>query len=394
MEDDAVHEWGAAEIALIGAMAAAAARAANAGGDVRAAAAGEWSRTVGPRAQSTAAGLAADTPALVERATEQAAERGAQAAASEATTANRARDRHRGTMPGSGAGSRPSGGSTPAPITLPATRPQAPGGAVPVRPGAAAATATNRALGTAARSVPRNAKTVWDRIINDAVNRTVAGELTIQQAMQQAMDQATREGIGFYRDSRGRKWGLDTYSEMAIRTGTNQALRDAHMAELLAQGLDLVIVSSHANPAPQCAPYEQKVLSLTGEHPNGRQTVDGQSVTVTATLSEATDKGLSHPNCRHVLTAYLPGFTEPLPVGPDPNNDGYKATQHQRRMEREMRRSERMEAGALTDAARAKAVARRRNYEQQLGAHTREWDLPRRRHREQLRGPGNPMPMV
>ncbi|MGP9622206.1 phage minor capsid protein [Corynebacterium sp. AOP34-AQ2-28] len=263
-----------------------------------------------------------------------------------------------------------------------------------MRPRKAAAEATGRALDKAARQVPRNAKSAWDRIINDAVNKTVAGELTIEQAMQQAMDQAAKEGIGFYRDNAGRKWGLDTYSEMAIRTGTNQALRDAHAAELLAQGIDLVIVSSHANPAPQCAPYEQKVLSLTGEHPNGRQTIDGQSVTVTASVAEAVANGLEHPNCRHVYTAYLPGFTEPLPVADDPDHEGYKATQQQRYYEREIRRSQRMEAAATTPEARAKAAARHRAYEAKLAAHRRQWDLPRRRHREKLRQPGNPMPQV
>lgn len=400
LEDETVAAWSVAEDVMIGVMAAAAMRAARKP-NVRVAAQQEWARTVNPRVVATASGLVADAPAMVDAATEQAAIRGATAAAQEATTVRPAAPRHRATLPGSGTRTSTGGGTTatptgtspsrriPRPMTLPRTRPQVPGGTTPppVRPGKAAAEATGRALDKAARQVPRNAKNAWDRIINDAVNRTVAGELTIEQAMQQAMDQAAKEGIGFYRDSRGRKWGLDTYSEMAIRTGTNQALRDAHAAELLAQGIDLVIVSSHSNPAPVCAPYEQKVLSLTGEHPNGRQTIDGQSVTVTASIAEAEANGLHHPNCRHTHTAYLPGFTEPLPVADDPGHEGYKATQQQRYYEREIRRSQRMEAAATTPEARAKAAARRRAYEAKLAAHRKQWDLPRRRHREQFRGP-------
>ncbi|MGP9720106.1 phage minor capsid protein [Corynebacterium sp. AOP40-4SA-5] len=407
LEEETVTAWSVAEDVMIGVMAAAAMRAARKP-NVRVAAQQEWARTVNPRVTATASGLVADTPAMVERATEQAAIRGAEAAAQEAATVRPAAPRHRATLPGSGTRTSTGGGTTAAPsgtspsrrttrpMTLPRTQPQVPGGTTPppVRPRKAAAEATGRALDKAARQVPRNAKSAWDRIINDAVNKTVAGELTIEQAMQQAMDQAAKEGIGFYRDNAGRKWGLDTYSEMAIRTGTNQALRDAHAAELLAQGIDLVIVSSHANPAPQCAPYEQKVLSLTGEHPNGRQTIDGQSVTVTASVAEAVANGLEHPNCRHVYTAYLPGFTEPLPVADDPDHEGYKATQQQRYYEREIRRSQRMEAAATTPEARAKAAARHRAYEAKLAAHRRQWDLPRRRHREKLRQPGNPMPQV
>jgi hypothetical protein len=407
LEDETVAAWSVAEDVMIGVMAAAAMRAARKP-NVRVAAQQEWARTVNPRVVATASGLVADTPAMVETATEQAAIRGAEAAAQEAAMVRPAAPRHRATLPGSGtrtstgggSGATPSGTSpsrrTPRPMTLPRTRPQAPGSTTPppVRPGRAAAEAAGRALDKAARQVPRNAKSAWDRIINDAVNKTVAGELTIEQAMQQAMDDAAKQGIGFYRDSTGRKWGLDTYSEMAIRTGTNQALRDAHAAELLAQGIDLVIVSSHANPAPQCAPYEQKILSLTGEHPNGRQTIDGESVTVTASVAEAEANGLHHCNCRHTHTAYLPGFTEPLPVQPDPDHEGYKATQQQRYYEREIRRSQRMEAAATTPEARAKAAARRRSYESRLSSHVRQNDLPRRRHREKLRKPGNPMPKV
>ena len=378
LEDETVAAWTAAETVMITAMAAGAMRAARKP-NVRVAAQQEWVRTVNPRVTATASGLVVDTPRMVESATEQAAVRGATAAAQEAATVRPAAPRHRATLPGSGTRTSPGRTSpgastsprTPRPMTLPRTRPQVPGNTTPppVRPGRAAAEAAGRALDKAARQIPRNAKSAWDRIINDAVNRTVAGELTIEQAMQQAMDQAAKEGIGFYRDASGRKWGLDTYSEMAIRTGTNQALRDAHAAELLAQGIDLVIVSSHANPAPQCAPYEQKVLSLTGEHPNGRQTIDGQSVTVTASIAEAEANGLHHPNCRHTHTAYLPGFTEPLPVQPDPDHEGYKATQQQRYYEREIRRSQRMEAAATTPEAKAKAAARRRAYEAKLAAH-------------------------
>jgi hypothetical protein len=114
-----------------------------------------------------------------------------------------------------------------------------------------------------------------------------------------------------------------------------------------------------------------------------------QPVTVTASIAEAEANGLHHPNCRHSHTANLPGFTEPLPVADDPDHAGYKATQQQRYYEREIRQSQRTEAAATTTEARAKATARRRAYETKLATHRKQWDLPRRRHREQLRGPSS-----
>lgn len=281
------------------------------------------------------------------------------------------------------------------PMKLRPPRAQVPGSTVIGREAAnAAAKAARDGLRAAHQNLPRNVRSIWDDIIRRATNKTIAGDITIQQALQQAMDEAAKEGFGFYRDGAGRKWGLDTYSEMAIRTGTNQALRAGHAQSLIDAGLDLVIVDSHANPAPVCAPFEQRVLSLTGAYSPGTHRVDDQIVSVKATLDQAIAAGLEHPNCRHAYTAYLPGVTDPLPVSPDPEHEGYKATQQQHRIEREIRKSRRMEQAALTDDAAEAARARKRRYEARLREHVRANDLPRRRHREQLRAPGNPMPPV
>lgn len=78
----------------------------------------------------------------------------------------------------------------------------------------------------------------------------------------------------------------------------------------------------------------------------------------------------------------------------DPDHEGYKATQKQRYYEREIRKSRRMEQAAIEEDGRKNAEARRRQYEKKLREHIREYDLPRRRHREKLRQPGNPMPVA
>lgn len=389
LEDETVTLWSHAEDALIGALSAAALAVsvrARSPEHARQVAAEELARTIRPQSVAVARVLQQSTPALVEAAVSEAAGIGAADAHAEVAA-----------LP-AGATAAP----TVAPATasqnpamvLPETRPQIPGSAAARGAASKAAEATTTSLGKAARNIPRNTQTVWGKIIDNAVNKTVTGDLTIQEALQQAMDDAAKQGLGFYRDSAGRKWGLDTYSEMAIRTGTNNALIDAHTAELVEVGLDLVIVSSHANPAPQCAPYERRVLSLTGEHKAGTHRIDGHTVTVKDTLNGARAQGFEHPNCRHAVTAYLPGFTEATPPAADPNHEGYKATQKQRYYEREIRKSRRMEQAAIDDDGRKNAEARRRQYEKKLREHIREHDLPRRRHREKLRQPGNPMPVA
>lgn len=235
---------------------------------------------------------------------------------------------------------------------------------------------------------------IWHRIINAASARVQSGDDTVWQALQKAMDAEAKEGFSFFRDKSGRRWHLDTYSEMSIRTSTNTALMEGHNDALVDAGLDLVIVSSHANPAPQCAPYERRVLSLTGATPRGTTRMGDNIVTVKATLNEAIAHGYRHPNCRHSHAAYIPGFTKAAPPPIDETHAGYKATQRQRYLERQIRQSRRMEAAALDQEGKKAAVARRRAYEQRLAAHIKEHDLPRRRHREKLRQPGNPMPVA
>ena len=385
LEDETVTLWSQAEDALIGALSAAALAVsvrARSPEHARQVAAEELARTIRPQSVAVARVLQQNTPALVEAAVSEAAGIGAAAAHTEVAAIPAAP-----TAPPAAVAPKPT-------MVLPETRPQIPGSAAARGAASKAAESTTTSLGKAARNIPRNTQTVWGKIIDNAVNKTVTGDLTIQQALQQAMDDAAKQGLGFYRDQAGRKWGLDTYSEMAIRTGTNNALIDAHTAELVEVGLDLVIVSSHANPAPQCAPYERRVLSLTGEHQAGTHRIDGHTVTVKDTLNGARAQGFEHPNCRHSVTAFLPGFTDTTMPVADPDHVGYKATQKQRYYEREIRKSRRMEQAAIDDDGRKNAAARRRQYEAKLREHIREYDLPRRRHREKLRQPGNPMPVA
>lgn len=224
-------------------------------------------------------------------------------------------------------------------------------------------------------------------IIHEASGLTVVGATTPQQAMRQALNGMAKRGMGFYRDQSGRKWALDAYAEMATRTTTTNALRAGYTDSLVDAGFDLVVVSSHKNPAPQCAPFERKVLSLTGKYGSGSHRVGDSIVHVKATMRDAEASGLHHPGCRHTTSLYQPGVTPLRAPEPDTGHEGYKATQKQRYLERQIRASKRLEAAAVTDEDAKKARDRIRSYQQKLREHIAEHDLPRRRHREALRVP-------
>lgn len=235
------------------------------------------------------------------------------------------------------------------------------------------------------RTIPGRVDSIWRQIVHDAVNLGDAKNLTVKQSAQYALTRFTKEGLPFYVDKAGRRWGIDTYAEMAVRTATNNAMRDAYAAGLQQSGIDLVIVSSHRNPAPVCAPFERQVLSLTGKYPAGVHEVNGRTVHVKATLNEAVRSGLYHPNCRHRVTAFIPGYTSTTKTTPpDPEHKGYQATQQQRYYERQIRASLRMEQVALDEQEKRKAIARRKLYQSKLTEHVKKHDLPRRWHRERL----------
>lgn len=205
-------------------------------------------------------------------------------------------------------------------------------------------------------------------------------------AAQQALDILTARGVTGFRDSRGRNWNLTSYIEMASRTIVNQELINSHTARMLERGQTLLVVSSHANSAPQCQPFEGQVLSLDGE----TGTVERESATtgrtvqvrIKATLAEARSKGFQHPNCGHAVSAFIPGASRTFTTKPDP--DGYAATQQQRYLERQIRDAKYKAAGAVTEDAKRTQAARIRAYQKKLREHTNETGLMRRPRREQI----------
>lgn len=239
------------------------------------------------------------------------------------------------------------------------------------------------------QGILRRTEDIWRSIVAEATGYSVTGAMTTHQAAKNAFTRMAREGLPYFVDKRGRKWGLDTYAEMAVRTATNKALIAGHTNTMVEHGIDLVVVSSHKNPAPQCAPYERKVLSLTGQFAPGTHRIGDNIVNVVATMQDAEANGLHHPNCRHTTSAYIPGYTKVSDAPYDGDDTGYKATQKQRYYERQIRASKRMEEAAIDEADVRAARQRTRAYQAKLRDHIEEHDLPRRRHREQLQKPND-----
>jgi hypothetical protein len=249
--------------------------------------------------------------------------------------------------------------------------------------------------------IARAAEDAYRRVVAAPSALALGGVLTRRQAAERAWNDLLDQGFTGFVDKAGRKWTAAGYVEMATRTATAQAAVQGHLDRMAELGIDLVIVSDAAQECALCRPWEGKVL-WRGAGSAGTIEVESEltgdliKVHVAGSLSQAIAAGLFHPNCRHSVSAYLPGVTKPIKDTKDPEGD--KARQQLRYLERETRRWKLREAGALTPEDKARAALKIKERQAQLKAHLKaNPGLTRRRDREQLelgnvRRAGTPVP--
>ncbi|WP_367128316.1 phage minor capsid protein [Saccharothrix sp. HUAS TT1] len=218
-------------------------------------------------------------------------------------------------------------------------------------------------IGEKSRNILRDVLDVYRAVITAATARTVTGVQTRRQASQAAYNALLKRGITGFTDKGGKRWKLSTYVEMTVRTVTQRAAVQGQTDRLDSMGVDLVMVSNSPQECVLCRPYEGRVLALSG--PTGQISVehainDGEQVLVdvVATLAEAQLEGLFHPNCRHSVSAYLPGVSK-LAAQPTADPEGDKARQQQRAIERAIREAKTEEVAALGEVER-KAATRKK----------------------------------
>lgn len=235
--------------------------------------------------------------------------------------------------------------------------------------------------------IARSAADAYQRVVAAPSALALGGALTRRQAAERVWNGLLDQGFTGFVDRAGRKWTAAGYAEMATRTATAQAAVQGHLDRMAELGIDLVIVSDAAQECRLCRPWEGKIL---WRGPGQAGTIEVESeltgelikVHVAGSLAEAIRAGLFHPNCRHSVSAYLPGVTKPIKDTADPQGD--VARQRLRYLEREQRRWRLREAGALNPADKARAAAKVKERQAQIRAHVKANDLTRRPDRERL----------
>lgn len=214
----------------------------------------------------------------------------------------------------------------------------------------------------------------------------LAGTKTRRRAAQVTWERFLTQGVTgiVYRDGSRRE--LASYVEMATRTGVAQAAVEGHMDRLADLDIDLVIVSNAPQECAICRPWEGEVLARSG--PTGRLQVENALtgapmwVNVVGTIVEAVAKGLQHPNCRHSLSAFLPGATKPITHTADPQGDADR--QRLRELERRLRRAKLKSAAVIDPDAKNKLNAKVRSIQALIRDHVDSTTAKRQPARERI----------
>ena len=145
----------------------------------------------------------------------------------------------------------------------------------------------NQRLASLTTFIGRNMDDVYRHLALENIRGAAIGYDTWRQAAKQYKSNLADKGVTGFKDKSGRDWNMNSYVKMVARTTTMEAHLEGTKNRLLSSGHDLVKVSKHSNPCKFCAPWEGKVLSLTGKTPGY------------PTLADAKAAKLFHPNCEH-----------------------------------------------------------------------------------------------
>ena len=213
-----------------------------------------------------------------------------------------------------------------------------------------------------------------DDVYRQTVNRVqlamATGSITYEKAVDMAVADFLAQGINCIEYSNGRRVNIADYVRMVLRTTSTRAALQGKSERFKAQGYDTVLVSSYGMCSKTCLPWQGRVYindaftdwqgetKYEGDVKYGRSEYCGKWFPL---LSSAIAEGLFHPNCRHSINLFIDGVTElPEPMDNEDIERRYKLEQHQRALEREVRRAKRKVEGSLApeDVKKAKAELR------------------------------------
>lgn len=211
----------------------------------------------------------------------------------------------------------------------------------------------------------KKASSAMLRMANDQYRSTIykaqvfanTGTMTVDQAIDMATKDFLAKGINCIEYKNGRRVGIDTYAEMAIRNASKKAYLVGEGTKRAEWGIHTVFVSRYGACSPTCLPWQGK-LYIDDVYSGG--TAEEAEKPGYLLLSTAIAGGLFHPNCKHIIITYFEGITT-IPKAADVKktreNSDLVATQ--RYNERQIRKYKRLENNSLDSDNQSKYKRKR-----------------------------------
>ncbi|PEP88572.1 phage minor capsid protein [Bacillus pseudomycoides] len=179
-----------------------------------------------------------------------------------------------------------------------------------------------------------HAQQMYRDVLNQTVGKLLAGTITQQQAIRQAVAGWANKGIPAFVDKLGRKWSTEAYVSTVCRSTSNNVANEMQDERMKEYGVDLVETSSHMGARPKCAPYQGRIFSMSGK---------SKKYPAWSTTSYGDPAGLLGVNCRHLKFPYIPGVSTQRykPYDYTENDKAYKESQQQRSLERQIKKAKR-----------------------------------------------------
>lgn len=224
-------------------------------------------------------------------------------------------------------------------------------------------------------AVLRTMDDIYRQTVNKAQLAMSSGSVTLQQAIDMAVQDFLNKGINCIVYRNGRRVNIADYVRMTLRTTATRANLQGQSEKIKALGYDTILISSYSMCSETCLPWQGRVyindvfimwegkIEQRGEILYGKSNYCGKWFPL---LSSAIQGGLFHPNCRHTLLMWRDGDPIPKPVDNSKNNRRYKLEQHQRLLENNVRKAKRFVAGQTDPSNIRKAKAELINAQKRL----------------------------
>lgn len=163
-----------------------------------------------------------------------------------------------------------------------------------------------------------------------AYNHVITGSLSYTEAVKEAVNSIVSTGVEVIYPS-GHKDTIETATLRCVRTGVSQASSQIGLARMDEMGVDKVIISSHLGARPTHQVWQGKVFTKEQLY----STDEGMPAYGTVT-------GLCGANCRHNISPYIDGMSNPFEhFDSEENLKMYEKEQRQRLLERRIRDTKR-----------------------------------------------------